>query len=288
MSTTRLLLLVLILSYFIAELPAQAIYGRLEDTEKSPIENAWVSVFSRQKMIDRARTDEMGFFRLHAAKTGTYDVLIQSGGESRMVPNVNIISERPLELGVDFIREYPSLKTPTIADVGLDLNLYNWWDLPATDGFDFPFESGEAQGYYVARSFGTDEHLGEDWNGGKGNDDLGTPIFNIADGLVIFAGFGGPGWGNVIRVIHNTGTATQVELTESIYAHLQNIEVHEGDLLVRGQKIGTMGNANGKYQAHLHLEMRNRPAMPLGGGYGSTEGFIDPTAYIATHRPLYK
>ncbi len=271
-----------------AHIQAQAIYGRLEDMEKKPIENAWVSIFSHQKMIERARTDDMGFFRFHVAKTGLYDVLIQVGGESRMIERVNIMAERPLELNADFVREYPNLQTPTIADVGLDLNLYDWWDLPATDGFDFPFESGEAMGYYVARSFGTDEHLGEDWNGGKGDEDLGTPIYSVADGLVVFAGFGGAGWGNVIRIIHNTGTSTQVELTESVYAHLQNMDIHEGDLLVRGQKIGTMGNANGKYKAHLHFELRSRPAMPLGGGYGSTEGFFVPTEYIANHRPVFK
>lgn len=283
--------ILLLLCYFwvaLMQIQAQSIYGRLEDMEKRPIDNAWVSIFSRQKMIERAKSDESGFFRFRMAKSGIYDVLVQSGGESRMVQNVSIVAERPLELGVDFLREFPSLQTPTIADVGLDLNLYNWWDLPATDGFDFPFETGEATGFYIARTFGTDEHLGEDWNAGKGDDDLGTPIYNIADGLVIFAGFGGVGWGNVIRIIHNTGTATQVELTESIYAHLQTVEVHEGDLLVRGQKIGTMGNANGKYKAHLHLELRNRPAMPLGGGYGSMEGFLVPIEYIATHRPYFR
>lgn len=284
----RSLLLLYCFLYITAPLAAQSIYGRLEDMEKRPIENAWISIFSRQKMIERVRSDETGFFRFIIAKSGVYDVLVQLGGESRMVQNVNIIAERPLELSVDFVREFPSLQTPTIADVGLDLNLYNWWDLPATDGFDFPFESGEAMGFYVARSFGTDEHLGEDWNAGKGDDDLGTPIYNVADGLVVFAGFGGAGWGNVIRIIHNTGTATQVELTESVYAHLQTMEIHEGDLLVRGQRIGTMGNANGKYKAHLHFELRNRPAMPLGGGYGTTEGFLVPTEYIATHRPIFK
>lgn len=156
-----------------------------------------------------------------------------------------------------------------------------------TDGFDFPVGPPNAKGYYNAQKFGENKHLGDDWNGkGGGNTDLGDPVFSVANGIVRFAKDNGQGWGNVIRVVHNVGTKSAPKLIESLYAHLDKMLVKEGDLLKRGQKIGTIGNANGAYWAHLHLEMRENVEMKIGGGYSAdATGFLDPTKYILGHRP---
>jgi murein DD-endopeptidase MepM/ murein hydrolase activator NlpD len=61
--------------------------------------------------------------------------------------------------------------------------------------------------------------------------------------------------------------------------------VNEGDNVEKGQKIGTIGNNNGQYLAHLHLELRSEVGLPIGGGYSSnTTGYLDPTDFIQQNR----
>lgn len=49
--------------------------------------------------------------------------------------------------------------------------------------------------------------------------------------------------------------------------------------------LGTIGDAGGQYLAHLHFELRDRIGAPLGGGYGTPDGQVDPTAFILANRP---
>lgn len=155
----------------------------------------------------------------------------------------------------------------------------------ACDGFDFPVGLPDATGYYDAQPFGKNAHLGSDWNGnGGGDSDLGDPVHAIAAGVVSSASDHGGGWGNVVRVVHACGEVPGHQV-ESLYAHLETIEVRAGQRVGRGQQIGTIGTAGGQYRAHLHLELRARPGMPLGGGYGEdTAGYLDPSAFIRDHR----
>jgi murein DD-endopeptidase MepM/ murein hydrolase activator NlpD len=151
---------------------------------------------------------------------------------------------------------------------------------PACGGFDFPVGPPDAAGYYDAQPFGANHHLGNDWNGvGGGDSDLGDPVYAVADGFVVEAMDHGGGWGNVIRVVHGCG-----DDVESLYAHLETIEVLAGVPVSRGQRLGTIGTAGGQYRAHLHLELRDR-RLPLGGGYAEDHtGYLDPTEYIRRHR----
>lgn len=159
---------------------------------------------------------------------------------------------------------------------------------PLAGGFVFPVGPPDAQGYYNAQPFGKNNHLGEDWNGtGGGNTDLGDPIYAIAKGIVFHAKQAGPGWGNVVRVYHNIGTGDEPRFVESLYAHLDTLDVSEADIVAKGQRLGTMGNVDGRYYAHLHLEVRTRIGMPIGGGYSSdTEGFVEPTEFIRSRRNI--
>jgi murein DD-endopeptidase MepM/ murein hydrolase activator NlpD len=155
---------------------------------------------------------------------------------------------------------------------------------PVADGFDFPVGPPDARGYYDAQPFGVNDHLGCDWNGlGGGRTDLGDPVMSIASGTVTFAEDVGGGWGNVVRVRHRVRGEGDVE---SLYAHLDRIDVAVGDRVLRGQVLGTLGDAHGRYSPHLHLELRSRVGMDLGGGYArERDGYLDPTEFIHAHRP---
>ncbi|SEM12465.1 Peptidase family M23 [Aquimarina amphilecti] len=144
--------------------------------------------------------------------------------------------------------------------------------------FDFPVGKPNTKGYYNAQKFTENNHLGDDWNGvGGGNSDLGDAIFSIANGYVSFADDIGGGWGNVIRIIHQY----KGNYYESVYAHCQTIKVKEGHFIKKGELIATIGNADGIYYAHLHLEIRDDIFMDIGGGYSEdVKGYIDPTKFI--------
>lgn len=158
---------------------------------------------------------------------------------------------------------------------------------PRAGEFGFPVGGGSADGYYNAQPFGENAHLGDDWNGNGGGDtDLGDPVLAIADGLVLSAEDHGGGWGKVVRVVHDVGRPGAPVHVESLYAHLDSIEVTAGAVVRRGHPIGTIGDAGGRYRAHLHLEVRDRVGLPLGHGYGAaTRGYLDPTAFILARRP---
>lgn len=152
------------------------------------------------------------------------------------------------------------------------------------DGFDFPVGKPNGKGYYNAQPFMKNDHLGDDWNAVTGgNSDLGDPIYSIANGYVVFAKDIGSGWGKVVRVMHQLNDSTYVE---SLYAHCDTMLVQSNEGVQRGQKIATIGNADGAYYAHLHLEIRDSVEMEVGGGYSSFyTGYVDPTAFIKAHRP---
>lgn len=161
--------------------------------------------------------------------------------------------------------------------------------LKACDGFDFPVGPPDAVRYYKARGLlpvGL-EHLGEDWNGNRGgNTDFGDYVYAAADGVVFYSDHYNNGWGTVIRMLHNYGTESAPKYVETLYAHVSNSWVKVGYVMKRGEVIGMIGSAEGKYHAHLHLEMRKKPGKDIRCGYdGDTLGFTDPTAFIEAHRP---
>jgi hypothetical protein len=156
-----------------------------------------------------------------------------------------------------------------------------------TDGFDFPVGRPDAVGYYDAQPFTENNHLGSDWNGIKGgNSDFGDPVYSTAGGVVSFAEEAGGGWGKVVRVVSCVEDQGQRREVEALYAHFDTITVKVGQRLKRGEQIGTIGDANGQYLAHLHFEMRGKPSLPLGRGYSDdTTGYLHPTNFIKAHRP---
>lgn len=87
-------------------------------------------------------------------------------------------------------------------------------------------------------------HYGIDIGGSMGN-----PIYAADNGVVVYSGWSTWGYGNVIAVDHGNGMQT-------IYAHLNTIDVGCGAFVTRGDVIGTMGSTGNSSGPHLHFEMR--------------------------------
>lgn len=184
-------------------------------------------------------------------------------------------------------RLWPELGRPSHLDPALQLpSPFDLALLPLAARFDFPLGSENGALAYNAQRFTTNHHLGDDLNGiGGENSDLGDPIFAVADGRVLFAGDGGPGWGNVIIVLHAITENGARRYVQSYYAHCDTILVSSGDVVHRGECIATVGTGGGRYFAHLHFEMRKFIPPFIGAGYRqSTDGWLNPSEFIAKHR----
>jgi hypothetical protein len=157
---------------------------------------------------------------------------------------------------------------------------------PTVTHFDFPLGNENGAMAYNAQRFTENKHLGNDLNGiGGENSDLGDPIYAIADGRVLLARDGGSGWGNVVILLHAYLENGERKYVQSYYGHIQDMLVHPGETVKRGQQIATVGTANGRYFAHLHFEMREFLTPFIGPGYREdTRGWINPTKFIETHR----
>jgi murein DD-endopeptidase MepM/ murein hydrolase activator NlpD len=109
-------------------------------------------------------------------------------------------------------------------------------------------------------------------------------VYASADGVVTVAEDFGGGWGLVVRVVHRFEEEDGVDVVETVYAHLDEMYVEPGDYLLRGDLLGTIGDAHGVYVPHLHFELRTDPGMRLGGGYDRLGiGYTDPRAFVRQH-----
>jgi murein DD-endopeptidase MepM/ murein hydrolase activator NlpD len=85
----------------------------------------------------------------------------------------------------------------------------------------------------------------------------GTRVGAMASGTVRFAGVM-RGFGNVIWIDHTSGML-------SIYAHLSEIRVRQGDRVAAGQVVGLSGATGDVTAPHLHFEVWRwgRPVDPI-------------------------
>lgn len=90
---------------------------------------------------------------------------------------------------------------------------------------------------------------------GQNNDGIniaaarGTPVRAIENGVVAYAGNELKGFGNLLLIKHADGWI-------SAYAHNDQLLVHKGDSVKRGQQISTVGSSGGVDSPQLHFELR--------------------------------
>jgi murein DD-endopeptidase MepM/ murein hydrolase activator NlpD len=114
------------------------------------------------------------------------------------------------------------------------------------------------------------------------------PVFAIGNGIVVLAGDVRMGWGNVVIVRHAYVERGGICYIDSLYGHLNDVAVRVGQAVERGQKVGTIGNDHGRYDAHLHFEIHRNLTIGINhsGFSGDFSNYFDPTQFIAAHRRL--
>jgi murein DD-endopeptidase MepM/ murein hydrolase activator NlpD len=163
-------------------------------------------------------------------------------------------------------------------------------------------------------------HTGEDWYRLDGANTSGSPVVAVADGQVVRADPGISYPGRVILIQHRLADG---RIIYSMYGHVTNVSVVQGQMVALGQQIATVlpqgytgrtPSQHSSYDSHLHFEMRyfldgtniyvpgtnaynyNYPACTYaypGRGYTYLispddypypgQGYFDPTDFIAAH-----
>ena len=166
-------------------------------------------------------------------------------------------------------------------------------DPPIANVFTYPLRSGTSQGYGVPtgiiqggthmewldygirnfdqwriRCYGVDWsrmiHTGEDWyrNDYLTANTAGAPVYAIADGVVARHSTGISYPGNVVIIRHRLANGRDIY---SMYGHVTNVSVVQGELVKHGQQIATVfsqgytGRAtrlHPTWDSHIHFEMR--------------------------------
>jgi len=137
-------------------------------------------------------------------------------------------------LGMLAWRLAPELTRPTHLDPAFQIRSpFELASLLVAIRFDFPLGSEHGALAYNAQRFTENHHLGDDLNGiGGENSDLGDPIYAVADGRVLLARDGGPGWGNVVIVLHAIEENGARRYLQSYYGHATRY------LSMRGMRCG--------------------------------------------------
>lgn len=99
----------------------------------------------------------------------------------------------------------------------------------------------------------------------------GSPVYAAEDGTVSYVQIwdgsydttGMMSYGHMIEIRHADGNTT-------LYAHLSEINVQQGEKVVRGQRIGRVGSTGNATGPHLHFEVI------------TSEGKVDPADYLWT------
>lgn len=154
-------------------------------------------------------------------------------------------------------------QTPVVPPV-LDIPALHY---PFSGNFSMTFSFGQqSDNEEIKKKFqewGIVGHNGLDFGLTAGND-----VFACDVGKVIQAGDNG-NFGTSITIQHSWG--------QSIYGHLQETKVNEGDDISVNKVIGLSGSSGAAFGEHLHFAIKpNNP--DLSNGY---LGFIDPSSYLS-------
>ena len=98
--------------------------------------------------------------------------------------------------------------------------------------------------------------------------DVGTPILAAAGGVVVMQEYH-PAYGNMVEIDHGNELITR-------YAHASHVIARVGDIVKRGQRIGSVGSTGRSTGPHLHFEVW------LAGVAQDPQHFLRPLAEVKT------
>ncbi|NEX14893.1 MAG: M23 family peptidase [Prosthecochloris sp.] len=180
-------------------------------------------------------------------KPGSYALLAKSNGWKEKIP-VQVTSNNLPVQKIWLDKKTNSLKATKEekAQVKAALKTVSesklWSDL-----FSYPSQGRKSSPFGVKRSYNgapvSSYHKGIDIAVPQG-----TPVLSPAKGNIVLTGYEAERFhvhGNTVIIDHGQGLT-------SIYMHLHSISINEGDIVSKGDKIGSVGSTGISTGAHLH------------------------------------
>lgn len=239
---------------------ANAIYERAiqdKNTAQSLTDSADVAKNELKAIKDAA---EKAFADAQAASTAAAAALAaQQEHEAQLQQQLIVLTENRAATEADFIAGIKA-RTGNGASLGAAQISDSGWALPAsgyiTDGFGWRVSPTEGASSY---------HQGTDIGAY-----CGAPMYAASSGTVEYAGWNG-GYGNFILINHGGGI-------ETAYGHIANgtTLVSNGEEVIVGEQIASVGTTGTSTGCHLHFEVRvdgvARNAVPFMADQGITIG----------------
>ncbi len=138
------------------------------------------------------------------------------------------------------------------------------WVYPVSGNFRVSAGAWYYPGSFQGSTFGN-VHFGVDISAS-----MGTPIVATGPGIVINTNTGCPTWGYLGNMCgYGGGNKVQVlysmnnKIYSLLYAHLQSVNVRQGQVVTKGQQLGTLGSSGSSTGPHLHHEIIHVSNKPL-------------------------
>jgi murein DD-endopeptidase MepM/ murein hydrolase activator NlpD len=179
------------------------------------------------KALTAFTTIDSGVFRINS-------FLEEKGLRKLKMENVGGIG---IDFDITYINEFADFYRQQVLGLETTLNL-----APIGKPFDGKITSGYGYRLNPFTGIGSEFHSGIDFRG-----IVGDSIKTTGSGVVAFAGFKN-GYGRCIIIEHK-------ENLQTLYGHLWQIHVKEGDHVKSGQMIGLMGSSGRSNGPHLHYEI---------------------------------
>ncbi len=170
----------------------------------------------------------------------------QSENLEYLLPN-DLVDLKQINKQINFVNRLVNLETLSFSEISKKVEL----DLDKIKAFPaihpIPLENKKLSSTFGHRR----DPFSREYKFHDGHDfsaRTGTPVYATAAGRVKTSKYYGT-FGNYIEVDHGNGYV-------SIYGHLSRRKVNRGEKVVRGQKIGTVGNTGRSTAPHLHYEVQ--------------------------------
>lgn len=137
--------------------------------------------------------------------------------------------------------------------------------VPTAGAIRWPF----AHSVPITSGFGYSDEYGGNHSGIDFIPGAGAPVGAIADGVVLWVGWDGSGYGYYVKIQSQVGEHKIV----TIYAHLidGSATMYPGQLVKAGDIVGLTGDTGYSYGAHLHLGIEQDGVL------------VDPFQWLTTH-----
>lgn len=227
--------------------------GKVLDIHNGEIKNGsnlkqwdWADVLQQKwVLVNRGN----GYYSIHSAKDTQY-VIDVNGGSSGNGTNIQIYRYNGSNAQLFKLKNIGDLNNGNIS----------------MDGFQWPVTNyrvcGNAWSEYYWRKGG--DHLGVDIDSTSGD----ANIYAAGNGVVSQAGWSNAN-GNTVTIKHNISGKN----IYTFYGHLNSVSVSKGDNVIKGQKIGVIGNTGASSKGvHLHFAFTTQSSA---GTYGYGNIFSD-------------